>query len=99
MAMRLKYEHKGGEVPYLLDCGDGNFAESSMPAPVADEIARRSKTAGESGREGYGLAVDGGIMFPVGMFRDDSQAEPEEPDGGAPAAKPKAPSGGKRCRR
>lgn len=96
MAMRLKDEHKDGEVPYLLDCGDGNFAESSMPAPVADEIVRRSKTAGESGREGYDLAVDGGMMFPAEMFRDDSQAEP---DGGAPAAKPKAPSGGKRCRR
>lgn len=96
----LKDEFKGGEVPYVLDVGDGIYVESAMPAPVADEVARRAKDVRESGRDGFGLMVDGKMMFPAEMFLDD-----EEGGGGAPdeAPKPerkrKPAAGGQRCRR
>ena len=53
----LKDEFKGGEVPYVLDVGDGIYVESAMPAPVADEVARRAKDVRESGRDGFGSST------------------------------------------
>ena len=87
----LKDEFKGGEVPYVLDVGDGIYVESAMPAPVADEVARRTKDVRESGRDGFGLMVDGKMMFPAEMFLDDEAPKPER--------KRKPAAGGQRCRR
>ena len=88
----LKDEFKGGEVPYVLDVGDGIYVESAMPAPVADEVARRAKDVRESGRDGFGLMVDGKMMFPAEMFLDDDEAP-------KPERKRKPAAGGQRCRR
>ena len=68
-------------IDYKLDTEDGEFCRSTMPATVAEEIAKRSKKVALVDDKGFELSVDGGMRFPKDIFEfeDGEIGEPEPP--------------------
>lgn len=66
--MRLRECHRESELSYLLDTGDGQYAEGRMCAEVAEEIVSRAETRELGGAKGFELVVNGRMLFPLSAF-------------------------------
>lgn len=87
MKLKNKYGNPSATIDYKLDTGDGEFALSTMPATVAEEIAKRSKKVALVDDRGFELSVDGGMRFPKDIFEfEDGELGESEPPrrGGRP---------------
>lgn len=76
--MKLKPDYNTPEatIGYKLDTKDGSFAESAMPATVAEEIAQRAESVKVGGEKGFEIVVNGEMMFPAKAFDfDDGELE------------------------
>ena len=90
MKLHKRYQAPDGEIPYLLDTKDGQFAEARMRASVAEEIVHSAETRELGSREGFELVVNDRMLFPEDAFVLDADEQLERGNrspkkGGCPA--------------
>lgn len=68
--MKLNEKHNGKDatIDYKLITEDGQMVLSTMPASVAEEIAKRAGELSADGEEGFELRVNGEMLFPIDAF-------------------------------
>jgi len=68
MKLKDKYNKPTAMVDYKLDTHDGQFSKSSMPATVAEEIAKRAEKLSIREEKDFELCVNGETCLPIDIF-------------------------------
>ena len=68
MKLKSEFNDPNNMVTYYLDTHYGAHTVSSMPATVAEEMAKRAKTLETCDEEGFELVVNGDTHLPISIF-------------------------------
>ena len=80
MKLKSEFNDPNNLVKYYLDTHDGMHTVSSMPATVAEEMAKRAKTLEMCDEEGFELVVNGDTHLPISIFDiEDGEVEYKAP--------------------